>query len=229
MNRPLSLSRPGIISALSASASIRHGIGCCRRHFGMRAESRLAARRRHRSRRPGHRRIAAVTRRRLASPPQQPTTACCSQRLPRSGTISALHERFRRRPHRRRARHQHFGRSRRRIGHYCPRARRSPPGALRLRADGNRRSGGVPRALSWSRRPTYTVSTACTSGGKALVSARLLIDSGFCDAVITGGVDSLCRLTIGGFTALESTSPEVCQPLSRNRRGINIEKARRFS
>lgn len=70
--------------------------------------------------------------------------------------------------------------------------------------------------------PAYTVSTACTSGGKALVSARLLIDSGFCDAVITGGVDSLCRLTIGGFTALESTSPEVCQPLSRNRRGINI-------
>ena len=64
--------------------------------------------------------------------------------------------------------------------------------------------------------------TACTSGGKALVSARLLIESGFCDAVITGGVDSLCRLTVGGFTALESTSPEICQPLSRNRRGINI-------
>lgn len=70
--------------------------------------------------------------------------------------------------------------------------------------------------------PAYTVSTACTSGGKALVSARLLIESGFCDAVITGGVDSLCRLTVGGFTALESTSPEICQPLSRNRRGINI-------
>ena len=70
--------------------------------------------------------------------------------------------------------------------------------------------------------PAYTVSTACTSGGKALVSARLLIASGFCDAVVTGGVDSLCKLTVGGFTALESISPEICQPLSRNRRGINI-------
>jgi 3-oxoacyl-[acyl-carrier-protein] synthase-1 len=70
--------------------------------------------------------------------------------------------------------------------------------------------------------PAYTVSTACTSGGKALVSARLLIEAGFCDAVVTGGVDSLCRLTVGGFAALESTSPEICQPLSRNRRGINI-------
>lgn len=70
--------------------------------------------------------------------------------------------------------------------------------------------------------PAYTVSTACTSGGKALVSARLLIDAGICDAVVTGGVDSLCRLTIGGFTALESTSTDLCQPLSRNRCGINI-------
>lgn len=70
--------------------------------------------------------------------------------------------------------------------------------------------------------PAYTVSTACTSGGKALVSARLLIEAGFCDAVITGGVDSLCRLTLGGFTALESTTLDLCQPLSRNRCGINI-------
>lgn len=73
--------------------------------------------------------------------------------------------------------------------------------------------------------PAYTVSTACTSGGKALVSAQLLIDAGFCDAVVTGGVDSLCRLTIGGFTALESTSTDICQPLSRNRCGINIGEA----
>ena len=73
--------------------------------------------------------------------------------------------------------------------------------------------------------PAYTVSTACTSGGKALVSARLLIEADFCDAVITGGVDSLCRLTLGGFTALESTTPALCQPLSRNRCGINIGEA----
>jgi 3-oxoacyl-[acyl-carrier-protein] synthase-1 len=43
-----------------------------------------------------------------------------------------------------------------------------------------------------------------------------------CDAVICGGVDSLCRLTVNGFSALDSVSDETCQPFSRNRQGINI-------
>jgi 3-oxoacyl-[acyl-carrier-protein] synthase I len=70
--------------------------------------------------------------------------------------------------------------------------------------------------------PAYVVSTACTSSAKALASARHLLWSGMCDAVIAGGVDSLCRLTLGGFGALELTTAELCNPFSRNRRGINI-------
>lgn len=70
--------------------------------------------------------------------------------------------------------------------------------------------------------PAYTVSTACTSSAKAFASARNLLRHGLCDAVLVGGVDSLCRLTINGFTALESISLDLCQPMSRNRRGINI-------
>lgn len=70
--------------------------------------------------------------------------------------------------------------------------------------------------------PAYVVSTACTSGAKALASARALIMSGLCDAVIAGGVDSLCRLTLNGFSALELTTPDLCNPMSGNRRGINI-------
>lgn len=70
--------------------------------------------------------------------------------------------------------------------------------------------------------PAYTVATACTSSAKAFGSARNLLRHGLCDAVLVGGVDALCRLTISGFTALESTTTEVCQPMSRNRRGINI-------
>lgn len=73
--------------------------------------------------------------------------------------------------------------------------------------------------------PAYTVSTACTSGAKALVAARNLLALGICDAVVAGGVDTLCRLTISGFTALESTSAKRCNPLSRNRCGINIGEA----
>ena len=73
--------------------------------------------------------------------------------------------------------------------------------------------------------PAYTVSTACTSSAKAFASARRLLAAGFCDAVIVGGVDTLCRLTLAGFAALESTSEALCQPFSRNRRGINIGEA----
>ncbi|MBI3897955.1 MAG: beta-ketoacyl-ACP synthase [Gammaproteobacteria bacterium] len=70
--------------------------------------------------------------------------------------------------------------------------------------------------------PAYVVSTACTSSAKALACARHLLWSGLCDAVIAGGADSLCRLTVGGFGSLELTTSELCNPLSRNRRGINI-------
>jgi len=70
--------------------------------------------------------------------------------------------------------------------------------------------------------PAYCVSTACTSSAKAFVSARRLLQCGLCDAVLVGGVDSLCKLTLNGFAALESISTDLCNPMSRNRKGINI-------
>ncbi|WP_179402099.1 beta-ketoacyl-[acyl-carrier-protein] synthase family protein [Burkholderia guangdongensis] len=70
--------------------------------------------------------------------------------------------------------------------------------------------------------PAYTVSTACTSSAKAFAAARRLLRSGVCDAVVVGGADSLCELTMQGFASLESVSPVRMNPMSRNRRGINI-------
>jgi 3-oxoacyl-[acyl-carrier-protein] synthase-1 len=69
---------------------------------------------------------------------------------------------------------------------------------------------------------SYTVSTACTSSAKAFVSAQNLLNLGFCDAVIVGGSDNLCKLTVNGFYALESVSTEICNPFSKNRNGITI-------
>jgi 3-oxoacyl-[acyl-carrier-protein] synthase-1 len=68
----------------------------------------------------------------------------------------------------------------------------------------------------------YTISTACSSSAKAFASAERLLASGWCDAAIVGGVDSLCELTLNGFDALESLAPDRCNPFSANRRGINI-------
>ena len=70
--------------------------------------------------------------------------------------------------------------------------------------------------------PTYVVSTACTSGAKAMTAASRLLETGLADAVICGGVDTLCDLTLNGFAALESIAPSVCNPMSLNRCGINI-------
>jgi 3-oxoacyl-[acyl-carrier-protein] synthase I len=70
--------------------------------------------------------------------------------------------------------------------------------------------------------PAYVHSSACASSAKALASAARLIRMNACDAVIAGGVDTLCRFTVAGFAALESISTKRCNPLSRNRDGINI-------
>ena len=73
-----------------------------------------------------------------------------------------------------------------------------------------------------ARGPAYGISTACTSGAKALASAARLIATGLCDVAIAGGIDSLCDLTLNGFAALDSLSDDVCNPFSVNRRGINL-------
>ena len=76
--------------------------------------------------------------------------------------------------------------------------------------------------------PAYTISTACSSSGRAFISACRLIRSGMADAVIVGGADSLCRLTLNGFQSLESLSETLCNPFSRNRNGINIGEGAAF-
>lgn len=79
----------------------------------------------------------------------------------------------------------------------------------------------VARELSL-RGPAFTISTACSSSAKALASARRLLRTGFCDAVIAGGADSACRFTLAGFLALKSLSRTNCQPFREGRAGINL-------
>ncbi len=69
---------------------------------------------------------------------------------------------------------------------------------------------------------SYGISTACTSGAKALINARRLIENDICDCVICGGVDSINTLTINGFDSLGLLCPNISNPLSKNRNGINI-------
>ena len=68
----------------------------------------------------------------------------------------------------------------------------------------------------------HGISTACTSSAKAIISGARLLKSGMADLVIAGGVDTLCKFTVAGFSAIESVSQDRCNPLSANRSGINI-------
>jgi 3-oxoacyl-[acyl-carrier-protein] synthase-1 len=70
--------------------------------------------------------------------------------------------------------------------------------------------------------PAYTLSTACSSGARALVSARSLLALGLCDAVVAGAADTLCGLTTNGFSALQAICDGVTNPCSRNRSGLTL-------
>lgn len=76
--------------------------------------------------------------------------------------------------------------------------------------------------------PTYVVSTACSSSAKALAAAGRLLASGVVDAVLVGGVDSLCLTTLLGFQSLGVVSPRLCQPFAAARDGISIGEGAAF-
>jgi len=80
-------------------------------------------------------------------------------------------------------------------------------------------------SLCQAKGPVYSISTACSSSGKAFVSGKALLESGLVDIVVVGGVDSLTHLTVNGFESLASISQQKCQPFSKDRDGINIGEA----
>jgi len=81
---------------------------------------------------------------------------------------------------------------------------------------------GFLAEMTGARGPAYTLSTACSSGNRALASARSLVALGLCDAVISGAADSLCGLTANGFASLGALSERITNPCSRNRDGLTL-------
>lgn len=76
--------------------------------------------------------------------------------------------------------------------------------------------------------PSYTISTACSSSAKALIDAVQMIDVGICDAVLVGGIDSLCLTTLNGFEAMQLISREPCRPCDVSRNGLSIGEGAAF-
>jgi 3-oxoacyl-[acyl-carrier-protein] synthase II len=73
-----------------------------------------------------------------------------------------------------------------------------------------------------------TLSSACSSGANAMIVAAAWLRSGEVDAVVAGGSDGLCRLTLSGFNALAAIDPEPCRPFDRRRHGLNLGEGAGF-
>lgn len=108
--------------------------------------------------------------------------------------------------------------------------RRAPDGALPESFDFARTHDlqSLPRfvrARLGLRGPALAISTACTSGARSFLEAAVLIEAGLADAVVAGGVDTLCRMTLQGFASLELLSRGPCRPCAADRDGISIGEA----
>ena len=76
--------------------------------------------------------------------------------------------------------------------------------------------------------PAVVISAACSSSAKVFATASRYIEAKLCDAVVVGGVDSLCLTTIYGFSALQLTAPGPCRPCDTNRDGLTVGEAAAF-
>jgi 3-oxoacyl-[acyl-carrier-protein] synthase-1 len=77
--------------------------------------------------------------------------------------------------------------------------------------------------------PSVTLSTACSSSAKVFATAARWIRHGVVDAVLVGGVDSLCLSILYGFNSLQLVSASPCRPFDVHRDGINIGEAAGFA
>jgi len=77
--------------------------------------------------------------------------------------------------------------------------------------------------------PSLTISTACSSSAKVFATAARWINHGFVDAVLVGGIDSLCLSILYGFNSLELLSTSPCRPFDTLRDGISIGEAAGFA
>lgn len=85
------------------------------------------------------------------------------------------------------------------------------------------------RAITHFEGPATVVSNACASSGKAFASAQRWLDAEVVDAVLVGGADSLCQLTLRGFRSLGLLCEGPSRPFSRDRAGITIGEGAAFA
>ncbi len=77
--------------------------------------------------------------------------------------------------------------------------------------------------------PAMTINTACSSSAKVFATGARWLQAGLVDAVLVGGVDTLCLSVLHGFDSLQLVSENQCRPLDQHRDGINLGEASGFA
>lgn len=68
--------------------------------------------------------------------------------------------------------------------------------------------------------PCYVVPAACAAGNYAVAMAKQLLQEGYADILLVGGVDVFSRVAFAGFQRLLSLAPDCCRPFDRTRKGL---------
>ncbi len=66
------------------------------------------------------------------------------------------------------------------------------------------------------------ISTACSSSINAIAMAVRLLEQGYIDIAVAGGVDALSLYTLNGFNALMILAHDKCRPFCDTRTGLNL-------
>jgi len=77
--------------------------------------------------------------------------------------------------------------------------------------------------------PCLSIATACSSSAKVFASAARLFAADWADAVVVGGVDTLCGSVLYGFNSLQLVSSAPCRPFDAARDGLSLGEAAGFA
>lgn len=68
----------------------------------------------------------------------------------------------------------------------------------------------------------FVVPAACAAGNYAVGISKKLLEWGYADIVIAGGVDVFSKVAFAGFQRLLSLTPDLCRPFDNNRKGLVV-------
>lgn len=87
---------------------------------------------------------------------------------------------------------------------------------------------GAIRTAFGMRGRIATINTACSSSANAILLGARMLQAGMARRVIAGGVDSLAKFAIHGFSSLRLVTDVPCRPFDATRSGLNLGEGAAF-